>query len=401
MEQQLQFDRNRRRAEFCPCGKSNKDSKFIPFKGYTGKGYCHSCSKTFLPELKNNSNEVLPVNLSVFKPKDEFKPDFISLNIFHKSLMAYENNNFIVFLKSVFTPFLVDQAISKYKIGTSKHWKGATIFWQIDDLGNVRTGKVMLYDSIIGKRVKTPFDHITWVHSILKMNDFKLGQVFFGTHLSRSSTNTIAIVESEKTAIIASLCFPDITWLAAGSMDGLKTEKLAPLKNRKIILYPDANAFELWTTFAQKHNNTYSITVSSLLNNALSTEQLSKGEDIADFLLREVPNHLKPSENQSIGCEKNSQFQAFSSKIGLTHDSKPLTNIFYNNELSSCIEAIKSEIQMYRLYHLDDIKILINKHSHDLSKNYAIIIQDLLEQKVLEQNPFDSEMYYQVGSAPF
>ena len=33
----------------CPCGKSNKDGKFVSFVGLEGqgKGFCHSCAKTF------------------------------------------------------------------------------------------------------------------------------------------------------------------------------------------------------------------------------------------------------------------------------------------------------------------------------------------------------------------
>jgi hypothetical protein len=298
MNHQFQFDKNRKRAELCPCGKSNKDKKFSPYKGYTDKGYCHGCSRNFLPEQEKENN--LFITNSYTKPvtKKENKPSLIDIILFNKSLSHFDNNNFIVYLKSVFAPHLVDQAVSKYKIGTSKHWKGSSIFWQLDDLGNVRTGKVMLYDSTLGKRVKYPFDHITWVHSILKLNDFKLGQVFFGTHLSRLSSNTIAIVESEKTAIIASICFPDFTWLAAGSKDGLKMDKFCALKHRSIVLYPDANAYDLWINFANQNNKELKIKVSELLNVSISDEDKAKGEDIADYLLKSIPHHLSVNYSQ-------------------------------------------------------------------------------------------------------
>jgi hypothetical protein len=38
------------------------------------------------------------------------------------------------------------ELIAQFYIGTSKHWPGATIFWQIDHQGRIRTGKIMLYD---------------------------------------------------------------------------------------------------------------------------------------------------------------------------------------------------------------------------------------------------------------
>jgi hypothetical protein len=63
---------------------------------------------------------------------------------------------------------VADQLVSKYFIGTSKHWPGATVFWQIDISGKVRTGKIMLYSPATGKRVKEPFNHISWAHKVTK-----------------------------------------------------------------------------------------------------------------------------------------------------------------------------------------------------------------------------------------
>ena len=91
-----------------------------------------------------------------------------------------------------------------YRVGTSKHWQGATVFWQIAADGEVRGGKIMLYDRLTGHRVQEPFPHINWVHSVLKLPDFKLTQCFFGEHLlPYIRDKPVAIVESEKTAILA------------------------------------------------------------------------------------------------------------------------------------------------------------------------------------------------------
>lgn len=67
----------------------------------------------------------------------------------------------------------------------------------------------MLYDSETGKRVKHPYNHITWAHSLLKQKDFNLKQYFFGEHLLlKSIDKPIAVVESEKAALIASFYMP-------------------------------------------------------------------------------------------------------------------------------------------------------------------------------------------------
>jgi hypothetical protein len=48
-------------------------------------------------------------------------------------------------------------------------------------------------------------------------------------HLINESTkNKIAIVESEKTALIMSLFLPDYIWMATGSKSNLKKEMLLP-----------------------------------------------------------------------------------------------------------------------------------------------------------------------------
>lgn len=100
---------------------------------------------------------------------------------------------------------------------------GATVFWQIDIHGNVRAGKIMGYDFETGHRIKEPFNQVSWVHSVKKLPYFHMKQCLFGEHLlsgnsTGQSTKTIAIVESEKTALIAALFIPDFIWLATGGM---------------------------------------------------------------------------------------------------------------------------------------------------------------------------------------
>ena len=80
----------------------------------------------------------------------------------------------------------------------------------------------MLYDPISGKRIKKPYNHISWVHSSLKDSTFNLQQCFFGEHILQDEPlKPVAIVESEKTAIVASLYLPKFIWLAVGSINNL------------------------------------------------------------------------------------------------------------------------------------------------------------------------------------
>ena len=112
-----------------------------------------------------------------------------------------------------------DKLFRLYRVGTSRMWNGAAVFWQIDRDGNVRAGKIMGYDAETGHRVKEPFNQVSWVHSVRKVPDFRMKQCLFGEHLlsdtsAAMSAKPVAIVESEKTALVAALFIPDFIWLA-------------------------------------------------------------------------------------------------------------------------------------------------------------------------------------------
>src|SRR5690554_6866053 len=152
---------------------------------------------------------------------------FIPFEVFKASLnpSAYNKNCFVSYLINLFGVDVAGKAISRYFVGTSNYWDGATVFWQIDTIGRLRTGKIMLYNPNTGKRIKESFNHINWVHKATKQPDFVLGQCLFGEHLLNDRTMPVAIVESEKTAIIASVYLPSFIWVAVGSLTNLNAEK--------------------------------------------------------------------------------------------------------------------------------------------------------------------------------
>lgn len=49
-------------------------------------------------------------------------------------------------------------------------------------------------------------------------------------------------MESEKTAIVAAIEFPEYTWLAYSGINGLTDAKLRVLENERILLVPDISA---------------------------------------------------------------------------------------------------------------------------------------------------------------
>jgi hypothetical protein len=191
-------------------------------------------------------------------------------------------DNLTEFLYSKFESDEVDKAKQNYLItGVNQFWKRATIFWQIDDKEQIHGGKVMLYIKSTGKRKKQPYNHINWVHKALKNDNFNLCQCLFGLHrINEDNQKTIAIVESEKTAIVMSIFIPDFIWLAAGSKQNLKLELLKPIKKRNIVLFPDKGEFENWSKKANELNQLgFKIGVSELVEQT----DFENGFDLADY----------------------------------------------------------------------------------------------------------------------
>jgi hypothetical protein len=242
-----------------------------------------NCGYHYTPKRyfeKNNisfeNKEFVPRSIIITQPKPK-NTSYIDNLMFTKSLQGYEKNNFVQFLIKRFGKVEAEKVIEKYFLGTSKHWNGANIFWQIDVKGRIRTGKIMLYNTETGKRTKK----INWVHSLLKIDNFELEQCFFGEHLLKDKLKSVAIVESEKTAIISSLYLPSFIWLAVGSLTNLSKVKCETLRGRKVVLFPDLNGFEKWSVKAKE----YGFKVSDLLERKATEDQKKEGLDIADFLL--------------------------------------------------------------------------------------------------------------------
>lgn len=245
-------------------------------------GRCDRESKCQYHRKPNAENSIL----SSFYTISEVTPSCHNANLLFEYGKHYSQNNFITFLKRSFSVNEIEVAVKKYFIGTSSHWQGATIFWQVDEQLNICAGKVMLYDAISGKRMKQPRAYVGWMHKILRIHDFVLQQCLFGIHNLcdyDKTTTTICIVESEKTAIIMSILFPENLWLATGGKSNLKEALLQPVKEYKIIVHPDKTEFETWNKIVERlHKLGFRITCSNLLEN----KDIEEGDDLVDFLMK-------------------------------------------------------------------------------------------------------------------
>lgn len=148
----------------------------------------------------------------------------------------------------------------------------------------------MNYNPQNGHRIKEPQSYVTWVHAVMKTEGYHLKQCLFGEHLlSEHIDKKVILVESEKTAIIASHFMPDFLWLATGGMNScFNSDAMQVLRNRDVILMPDLGASNEWHNKAELLKPICkSIYVSDVLEKCATEEQRNAGLDIADFLLME------------------------------------------------------------------------------------------------------------------
>lgn len=189
----------------------------------------------------------------------------------------------------------IPQMLRNYQVGHSAKG-GHTIFWQIDEIGQVHTGKMMLYKPD-GHRDKVSQYNFDWIHSAL----LRAGQLdpmeaemqtcYFGQHLMNvCPMATINIVESEKTALLCAIYFGDIRnnlWIATGGLNFLNKQKLLPFirDGRVVCLYPDHDGIEKWKEKKREINYDKLRINTDIITRYWKPEDGEKA-DVADILVR-------------------------------------------------------------------------------------------------------------------
>ena len=189
----------------------------------------------------------------------------------------------------------MQRAAQRYRLGRSRD--GGVIFWQIDPLGQICDGKIMHYRPDCHRDHS---HHPDWVSSILKRHylneepdlaaQIPTVHCLFGTHLLNLQVDSVAVVESEKTAVIMSERHPECLWLATGGLNELTPQKLFPLRGRRIILFPDTDpdgkAYATWYRIMLEAQRLLGqpIHLSPLLERHATPEQKARKIDIADLL---------------------------------------------------------------------------------------------------------------------
>ena len=248
-----------------------------------------------------------------------------------------EGNNLINWMRSI--PWdgcqrkRLPEVLKEYHVGHAR--QGHTIFWQIDDTGKVRTGKMMKYKTD-GHRDKESKYNFDWIHSALFRDPRQTAydedkqqciQTLFGMHLlDKYPKASVNIVESEKTAIIMATAYGNNfmqVWMACGGKENLNHERLAPIlkQNRRIILYPDRDAVTEWRAKAENlHYDRVTVNVQAV--NDWWQPQDGEKADIADVVVRMLMNHSEPPR-VTVGelMKQNPAVKTLVEKFNLTEDN--------------------------------------------------------------------------------
>lgn len=147
-----------------------------------------------------------------------------------------------LFLKDRFGPIRTEATLRYYNVGVGRksvagQYCNMTQFWYINELNEILHDKLMQY-KMDGHR-----DKEINPSRFFKKSKGYVGRCLFGAHLiPKNHGMQVYVVESEKTALVASLYFSKGLWLACGGKNNLK--RIGVKDDWKIL--PDVDAFDEW-----------------------------------------------------------------------------------------------------------------------------------------------------------
>ncbi len=211
------------------CPQCKKQKVFRYYQNASKEfGICdrvNECGANFYP-----NSEISP-QTEMLKPLEPKVITVYPTNQFCKATIENQRSNFHQFCKTTETLKITDEHFLKWNCGTIED-KTAFVYQNKDQqFFNI----VHIEYSENGKRNKEKVPY-----SLKAKPGTKYPLCLFGEHLL-SPDKTICVVESEKTAVIASFFYPQFDWLATGGANKLTDEKIEVLFGRQIFYLSDAD----------------------------------------------------------------------------------------------------------------------------------------------------------------
>jgi len=312
----------------CPkCGAYNRFVKFVDNKtGIYLDGDFGKCDR-----IDSCGYELRPDNCYIddsecsTKHKVRSLYDSDDINDHIESYRNYNKPNMKpnIFFVGLYNRFGLDktfEAINLYQLGT--FWDGAVIYPYFFN-GNLKSAKIMWYDDDLHRNKK----YFQWLHKVnyhsddgnhyqsSVKDDFDLCVGLFGWDLiGQGNDKTICCVESEKTAVIMSIVYPEFIWVATGGLFNLWPYKFPHYSYRKWLFFPDLGNYkditikDYWIKQVDIISENYSFTVCKFIDylppqitNSSLQHCNESGNDIADFVL----NYMKYEEVKGLPMDDN------------------------------------------------------------------------------------------------
>ncbi len=150
---------------------------------------------------------------------------FIDKEVVANCMTWYDRNPFT---KAIIKKFgeRGEAVLREYFIGTTKNL--GTAFWTVDNGGVTHSGKIITYIGEDGEKMAPYRDKEKMPYYPYKKEDGYY-PCFFGQHLVKKDSS-LWIVESEKTAILCRICWPEHVWISGGGSNGVTSQKVKTLK---------------------------------------------------------------------------------------------------------------------------------------------------------------------------
>ena len=170
-------------------------------------------------------------------PRDSFVPRHSSLSDYLDKVVNGDNKMLN----------RIDDLVMRYRLGAtsktmSEHF--GTVLPRINRKGMIVGGNVIYYSVENGAPLYKDalIDHL---YPWYAFDYYVDPDVFYGEHLYRGRQT--AIVQEEKTAMLGTLAYPNIDWLAVGVGNNLTDGMMKKLLGRQVILFPDDFSYEFWS----------------------------------------------------------------------------------------------------------------------------------------------------------
>jgi hypothetical protein len=213
-----------------------------------GSGFCHACGEPLWGD--GGSSHYQPRHRTESKPAAVVRDGLIQET-------SAETSALHVALINIGGQAMASH-LRQWNIGTDG--EGWTLFHMIDAKGQHRTTKGIPYDRA-GKRLEgARFGIKTLSGAYVNLSKDKGHRpCMFGEQWTQpgmamidhrgdkprqctyDATTPIVLVESEKTAVVASFMMPQWIWLASGGSTGITKEKASPLRDRVVLIMFDCD----------------------------------------------------------------------------------------------------------------------------------------------------------------